>query len=89
MKNEGMLVPVREVARLLSVSESHIRNLVSRNELPSVRVGRRRLFRRVDIERLISGGTTDAMKSHPGRTASEQGALVRPASRPPSVTKAK
>jgi excisionase family DNA binding protein len=43
----------REAARLLGVSPGTIDNLRARGELPSVKIGARRLFDMDDLRRLI------------------------------------
>ena len=49
-----LLVSRREAARLLGVSPGTIDNLRIRHELPSVRVGTRRLFDVADLRQLIA-----------------------------------
>lgn len=45
------LIPVSEVAKLVFLSESHVRRLAARGDIPSVKYGERaRLFRREDVE---------------------------------------
>lgn len=56
-----LLVDRREAARLLSVSPGTVDNLRLRDELPSVKIGARRLFDVDDLRRLIDarkGGAT-------------------------------
>jgi excisionase family DNA binding protein len=48
------LISVGEAARVVNVSDNHIRNLIARGELPSVAVGRRRLVPRRAIDDLVS-----------------------------------
>ncbi len=48
-----LLVDRREAARLLGVSPGTIDNLRTRGELPSVKLGARRLFDIADLRRLI------------------------------------
>lgn len=48
-----LLVDRREAARLLGVSPGTIDNLRARGELPSVKIGARRLFDMDDLRRLI------------------------------------
>ena len=47
------LLSVREAAAVLGISERTIRSLVSRGELPCVRIGRRVLFDPQDLETFI------------------------------------
>lgn len=49
-----LLVDRREAARLLSVSPGTIDNLRNAGELPSVKLGARRLFDTRDLEQLVS-----------------------------------
>jgi excisionase family DNA binding protein len=46
----------REVADLLRMPVSTVEDLARRGELPSVKVGRRRLYIRTQIEGLLTGG---------------------------------
>jgi excisionase family DNA binding protein len=50
-ESDPILVDVNEAARLLGISVSSIAGMVRREELPSVMIGRRRLFRREALER--------------------------------------
>lgn len=43
----------QEVASLLGVTRQHVYALMDRGELGSIRVGRRRLITRYDLERLL------------------------------------
>lgn len=46
------LIPVSEVAKMVFLSESHVRRLAASGAIPSVKYGeRQRLFRREDVER--------------------------------------
>jgi excisionase family DNA binding protein len=45
---ERRLLTVREVATRLKVSESTVRRLINRDELPSLQLGRRRTAIRID-----------------------------------------
>lgn len=51
-----LLVDRREAARLLSISPGSVDNLRLRGELPSVRIGARRLFDLADLRALIERG---------------------------------
>lgn len=51
---EPDLVPVGAAARVLAISITALRRLERRGEIPSVRVGRRLLFRRATLERFAS-----------------------------------
>jgi excisionase family DNA binding protein len=46
-------IAVWVVARLLSVSESHVRNLIRRGELPAVRLGRRIVVPAAAVDKLL------------------------------------
>ncbi len=46
----------REVAALLRMPVSTVEDLARRGELPSVKVGRRRLYIRTQIEAVLTGG---------------------------------
>jgi excisionase family DNA binding protein len=50
------LLSVPEVAHTLGVSARFVRLLVARNQISSVRLGRRCLIRRADIEDLVARG---------------------------------
>ena len=50
------LLDVRETAEMLHVSVRYVRTLVARGVLPVVRLGRRTLVRRTDIEKIIDEG---------------------------------
>ncbi|MEM9615518.1 MAG: helix-turn-helix domain-containing protein [Actinomycetota bacterium] len=49
-----LLVEIKEVAHFLRISRSKVYVLMNSGELPSVRIGSRRLVRRVDLERFVS-----------------------------------
>ncbi len=51
---DRLLIDRIEAARLLSVSPSTVDNMRRRGDLPSVKIGTRRLFRVADLERLIA-----------------------------------
>jgi excisionase family DNA binding protein len=50
MLTDRLAVDAREAARLLSLSERTIRNMIDRGELPVTRVGKRVLISRVTLE---------------------------------------
>jgi excisionase family DNA binding protein len=64
--SEKLALTLSEVADLLGVSRRGIYNLISREGLPSVKLGGRRLVRRADLERWL------AEKPVAGQEASEQ-----------------
>ena len=47
------LLTVRQAAQMLTVSVGTVRNMLRRNELPSLRVGKQIRFVRGDLERWI------------------------------------
>ena len=49
-----LLVDRREAARLLGVSPGTIDNMRNREELPSIKIGARRLFAVADLEALVA-----------------------------------
>jgi excisionase family DNA binding protein len=49
-----------ELAPLLRCSRQHIQNLIARGELPSVKLGRKRLIPRHVVDALLEGGAGDA-----------------------------
>lgn len=50
-----LLLSAPEVAERLSLSERGVRVLIARGEIPSVRVGSRRLVRSADLDRYVAG----------------------------------
>jgi excisionase family DNA binding protein len=54
------LVNVAEAAEMLRLKPSTIRQWVLRRRIPFVRLGRRVLFRRTDLEALITGSVVPA-----------------------------
>jgi len=50
-----LLLSAPEVAERLSLSERGVRVLIARGEIPSVRVGSRRLVRAGDLDAYVSG----------------------------------
>ncbi len=53
--SEPHLYEVREVAETLRISRSKVYLLMNDGDLPSVRIGSRRLVRRGDLEAFITG----------------------------------
>lgn len=51
-----LLVTVNEVASTLRVSTRYVRSLIRREAIPVVRLGRRTLVRRVDLEEIVARG---------------------------------
>lgn len=49
-----------ELAAKLGCTRQHIQNLVARNELRSVKLGRKRLIPRHVVDQLLEGGGGDA-----------------------------
>lgn len=50
---EALTYSVAEAARLLGVSERHLRNLIGRGELPVLRLGQRTMIPKVVVARLV------------------------------------
>ncbi len=56
-----LAVDAREAARMLSISPRHLGALVAAGDVPSLKLGRRRLFRVADLDRwLAQRSGTDA-----------------------------
>ena len=53
------LVTVREVSGVLRCCDSTVREMLRRGELQELRVGRKVLIRRVELERFVRGETKD------------------------------
>jgi excisionase family DNA binding protein len=51
-----LLVTVDEVARSLRVSTRYVRSLLRRGAIPVVRLGRRTLVRRADMDAIVARG---------------------------------
>ncbi len=51
-----VLLTLRETAAELRLSERSIANLIADGRLPSIKIGRSRRIRRVDLDRLIADG---------------------------------
>lgn len=56
--SEIIALSVRDVAETLAVSTRHVQRLIARQELPSIRVGRRRLIRRESLRAWLNGCET-------------------------------
>jgi len=54
MKTDTVLLKAVDVARMLSISRSMAYQLMQRNEIPTVRIGRATRVRPQDLERFIS-----------------------------------
>ena len=54
---EILLYGAEDVARMTSLSLRKVRELIAAGTLASVKIGRRRLVRRADIEALASGAS--------------------------------
>lgn len=48
-----MLLSIHDTANELGVSDRHVEELVRRGDLPSVKLGRRRMIPRVALERIV------------------------------------
>lgn len=59
---DTLLSPKREAARVLGISVRTLETLIALGELKSVRVGRRRLIPRAELERFVR-------RDHPTRVA--------------------
>lgn len=58
-EQEGRVKTLDEVARLLRISRGSAYEAAKRNEIPTIRIGRRLLVPSDALERLLSGNTTD------------------------------
>jgi excisionase family DNA binding protein len=68
-----LTVSVPEAAKLLGISRAHAYELVARNELPAVRLGRRLLIPRQVIESLLrQAAATASTKPNRARTSSRR-----------------
>lgn len=65
MKSQEPLMTTHDVAKLLSMSEAHVRRLVQKNRIPSVKIGGCRRFIYKDI--------MDWIESRKDCTSSDQG----------------
>ena len=55
MVTERLTVTVEEAAKILGIGRNSTYQAVARGDIPAIRVGRRLLIPRVQIERLLSG----------------------------------
>jgi excisionase family DNA binding protein len=55
-QNVRPLLDVNEAATMLHISVRYVRALLGRGSIPVVRLGRRTLIRRADVEALIARG---------------------------------
>lgn len=60
--DEKLLLPVEEVAHLLSVNRSTVYDMLARGDLPSVKLGRRRLIYRQSLVDFIVRSESDDPK---------------------------
>jgi excisionase family DNA binding protein len=58
------LLAVAEGANLLRISQRFVRLLILRGQLPCVRLGRRVLLRRCDLDRVIESGGLESTRSN-------------------------
>lgn len=58
------LLAVAEAAYQLGISQRFVRLLILRGQLPCVRLGRRVLLRRCDLDRVIESGGLDSTRSN-------------------------
>jgi excisionase family DNA binding protein len=54
--DEPMLIAIKTVASRLSISQRKVEKMLANRTLPSVKIGRRRLVRRADLEKLVRNG---------------------------------
>jgi len=52
---DRLLLPIGEAARLLGIGRTKIYALIADGSIPTVRVGRRRLVRRADLDVFVAG----------------------------------
>lgn len=69
MKQDSLTVTVEEVARLLGISRAFAYSLVARNELPSLRLGRRVVIPRRALDRLLDPEPEQPVSHAEGRGA--------------------
>jgi excisionase family DNA binding protein len=60
-QDDPLLLPMREAARRLSISERSLARLVARGEIPSIEIGRRRLFSPRDLAEFIEARKCQAV----------------------------
>ncbi len=51
---DSILIPVEPAAKTLGVCRSTVYNLMESGELASIRIGRRRLIERAELERFVA-----------------------------------
>ncbi len=61
------LVSVPEASYELKVSQERIRQIIRRGDLPHVRIGRRRLIRREDLEAFVQARLSRGIQAEPAR----------------------
>jgi excisionase family DNA binding protein len=74
---DGDLLTIPETAMLLRLKVSTIRAWVLQRKVPHVKLGRRVLLRRSDLESLIDASVVPAKSSVPGSASSEANPIVR------------
>jgi excisionase family DNA binding protein len=60
MNSDRLVMTVREVAGALGISKTHAYELIAREELPALRLGRRIVVPRRALERLVNGDSEGA-----------------------------
>jgi excisionase family DNA binding protein len=60
MNSDRLVMTVREVASALGISKTHAYELIAREELPALRLGRRIVVPRRALERLVNGDSGGA-----------------------------
>ena len=74
MESQKLLLDVREVSRLLSVSPWTIRRFIPDGRLPSVRLGRRRMVEPAECQRLVElGRAAHELPEKKSRQCTERG----------------
>jgi excisionase family DNA binding protein len=71
------LLSVAEVGALLGVSRATIQRLVATRELRRIKIRRRALYRRSDVEALIARSTGSERRAHLTRQTGEEAAEQR------------
>ena len=62
MSAEKLLVTVEEAAQLLSVNRSTVYDMLGRGDLPSIKIGRRRLISRQSLVDFINRSETQVSR---------------------------
>lgn len=62
--NELKLLDAMEVGALIHLHANSVHRLVSKGELKSLKIGRRRLFSRTEVEKWISKQNRQGSKNH-------------------------